>query len=494
MTLSSEFKKCDMPKANEKKSQKKDPGKQAKETLSKVSSSQRVQTNNLPLARSMPESLAAEAAVLGSMIIDPQSIADVVEMIDAAAFYRMEHQIIFDAIITLYEKNRGKGLDAVLLRDQLEKNNRLKEIGGVDYLGRIMESVPSSANVMYYTGIIKDKQLLRELIQATTEILEDAYSVPGETAEKLNDAERKIFSVTDKNVTGSASALKDLVVRAYELIEKREGSHVTGLATGFHELDEITCGLQNGEMIIIAGRPSMGKTSLALNIAEHIGITEKIPVAIFSLEMGKQQLAERFLCSTSEIDAQLVRKGMLNDEQYHELASASEILSEAPVFIDDTAALTPLGLCAKARRLKSQYNIRCVILDYLQLMHIGTGRVESRQQEITTISRYVKALARELNVPVVVLSQLNRSPEGREGHRPRMSDLRESGSIEQDADVVMLLHREDYYRRGESGFEADNTAEIIIAKQRNGPTGLVELIFREKFTRFENKSFAEEPF
>jgi replicative DNA helicase len=418
----------------------------------------------------------------------------VVDKIETASFYRIEHQIIYDALISLFEKNRGQGLDAVLLRNELEKNNRLDEVGGVDYLGKIMESVPSSANVMYYSGIVKNKHLLRELIQAASEILDDAYSIPGEVEEKLNEAERKIFSVTDRNVTGSASSLKDLVIKAYELIEKREGSHVTGLATGFHELDELTCGLQNGEMIIIAGRPSMGKTSLALNIAEHIGITGKIPVAVFSLEMGKQQLAERFLCSTTEIDAQSVRKGLLSDQQYRELAGASEILSDAPIYIDDTAALTPLSLCAKARRLKSQYNIRCIVLDYLQLMHMGVTRIESRQQEITTISRYVKALARELNVPVVVLSQLNRSPEGREGHRPRMSDLRESGSIEQDADVIMLLHREDYYRRNESEYEADNTAEIIIAKQRNGPTGKVDLIFREKFTRFENKSFADEPF
>jgi replicative DNA helicase len=483
-----------MAKTNQKDDVKQTSGKQNSQNLSTVSSEKPTPSNTLFTARNMPESLAAEAAVLGSMIIDPQCISDVVEVIEAVAFYRIEHQIIFDAIISLYEKNRGQGLDAVLLRNELENNNRLQEIGGIDYLGRIMESVPSSANVMYYTGIVKDKHLMRQLIQAATEILEDAYSVPGDIAEKLNEAERKIFSVTDKNITGSTASLKDLVVRAYELIEKREGSHVTGLATGFHELDELTCGLQNGEMIIIAGRPSMGKTSLALNIAEHIGITEKFPVAIFSLEMGKQQLAERFLCSTSEIDAQLVRKGLLNDQQYRELASASEVISEAPIYIDDTAALTPLGLCAKARRLKSQYNIQCLILDYLQLMHMGSARIESRQQEITTISRYVKALARELNVPVVVLSQLNRSPEGREGHRPRMSDLRESGSIEQDADVVMLLHREDYYRRGESDFEADNTAEVIIAKQRNGPTGKVDLIFREKFTRFENKSFAEEPF
>jgi len=239
-------------------------------------------------------------------------------------------------------------------------------------------------------------------------------------------------------------------------------------------------------MIIVAGRPSMGKTSLALNVAEHIGLVEKQPVAVFSLEMGRQQLAERFLCSVGEVDSQKVRRGLLGEEHYSRLIEACGLLSEAPIYIDDTSTLTPLELRAKSRRLKSLYDIRCVIVDYLQLMHLGSGRVESRQQEITTISRYLKALARELNIPVMVLSQLNRSPEGRVGHRPMMSDLRESGSIEQDADVVMLLHRKDYYHRGEKEYEPDNTADIIIAKQRNGPTGNVGLVFREKFTRFEN--------
>ncbi|MHC4547062.1 MAG: replicative DNA helicase [Planctomycetota bacterium] len=346
---------------------------------------------------------------------------------------------------------------------------------------------------MYYAGIVKDKQLLREMIVAVSEILDDAYNELGEPNEKLDEAERKIFAVTDKKITGAASSLKDLVSQAYELIEKRKGSLVTGLATGYFRLDELTCGLQNGEMIIVAGRPSMGKTSLALNIAEHIGVVEKIPAAIFSLETGRQQLAERFLCSISGIDAQKVRKGMLDTEHHQKLIEACGHLSEAPILIDDTSTLTPLALRAKARRLRSQHNIGCIIVDYLQLMHVGTGRVESRQQEITMISRYLKALARELNIPVVVLSQLNRSPEGREGHRPRMSDLRESGSIEQDADVVILLHREDYYHRGEEDYQQDNTAQLIIAKQRNGPTGNVELTFREKYTRFENASSAGEP-
>jgi replicative DNA helicase len=444
-----------------------------------------------PPIRTMPESLEAEAAVLGSMLIDPECISDVLEQLkDAEAFYRIEHRIIFDALVVLYEKNKGTGLDAVLLRDELEKRKQLEEVGGVEYLARILDSVPSSANVMYYAGIVKDKQLLREMIAAASDILEMGFDGGGESSEKLDEAERKIFAVTDKKISGSASLLKDLVTRSYELIERREGSHVTGLPTGYYELDDLMCGLQGGEMIIIAGRPSMGKTSLALNIAEHIGLIERLPVAIFSLETGRQQLAERFLCSASATDAQKVRKGLLDTEHYQQLVKACGELSEAPIYIDDTSTLTPLELRAKSRRLKSQHDIRCIIVDYLQLMHLG-GRVESRQQEITTISRYIKALARELNIPVVVLSQLNRSPEGREGHRPRMSDLRESGSIEQDADVVMLLHREDYYHRGERDYEPDNKANLIIAKQRNGPTGTVELVFRERITRFENASHAE---
>jgi replicative DNA helicase len=347
---------------------------------------------------------------------------------------------------------------------------------------------------MYYTKIIKDKQLLRELISATSEILDSAHDVSGQTDEKLDLAEQKIFAITNKKITGASSAIKDLVTQAYESIEKRQGHHVTGLATGFFELDEMTCGLQNGEMIIIAGRPSMGKTALALNIAEHVAIIEQQPVAIFSLEMGKQQLAERFLCSNSRIDSQLVRKGMLSTEHYQKLVKSCGILSESQIFIDDSAGITPLEMRAKARRLKARYDIKCVLIDYLQLMSLGAGRIESRQQEITTISRYIKAMARELEIPVVVLSQLNRSPEGREGHKPRMSDLRESGSIEQDADVVMLLHREDYYHKGDGDWQDTNNADIIIAKQRNGPTGNIQLTFMQNCTRFENLSHAKDPF
>jgi replicative DNA helicase len=791
--------------------------------------------------RSMPEDLGAEAAVLGSMIIDPRCVGDVIETINRNAFYHSEHQLLFDAIIALYEKNHGEGIDGLLVRNELERRNQLDAIGGSEYLQRVIETVPSSASVQYYADIVREKMLLRETITAATEILTDAYDESGDAAEKLDAAERRIFAVTDKRITSSAVALKDLVTKAYEMIEKREGTHVTGLPTGYYELDDKTCGLQKGEMLIIAGRPSMGKaqpfdakvltpsgwkrmgdlvegeplaspdggpsfvagiypqgrrqvyrvtfadgrcteccaehlwrvnyrgwdkprvlstqrliemlgrkryvnrlwidtfagefgndanlpldpwllgfllgdgslagssvrfstsdqemlsrvketagsdfairsaggydyrltqaggahavgvagvkpnpvkaalqamglwqvtacgkhlpdayklasrdsrtrllcglldtdgwvekwgslrfatvserlardvvelirslggtgsytaksttytyrggkrqgltafvcnlqhpdaarfvelshkktrlaagrqrqrrlnlrsieptrvastqciavthpsrlyitddfivthnTAFALNIAEHVGIVEKIPTAIFSLEMGRQQLAERFLCSYSGVDAQLVRKGMLSTEHYQKLVEACGVISEAPIYIDDTSALTPLEIRAKARRLKSAHGIRCIVVDYLQLMHVGSGKVESRQQEISTISRYLKSLAREVDAPVIVLSQLNRSPEGREDHRPRMSDLRESGSIEQDADVVMLLHREDYYHRGEEGYEPDNTAEVIIAKQRNGPTGTVKLMFREKCTRFENLSQIEQ--
>jgi replicative DNA helicase len=440
-------------------------------------------------SRCMPESLEAEAAVLGSMILDRECIGQVVQQITADDFYRPEHQEVFDTLVMLYEKNID--IDLVLLRDELKKRNKLKTVGGVDYLVRIAESVPSAASVEYYTNIVKEKSLLRQLVRVSSEILNDAYSEAGEVAEKLDTAEQKVFAVTEKNIVGSVVPLKSLLMEAFENIEARKGAHVTGLPTGYHELDEQLCGLQKGEMIIIAGRPSMGKTSFALNIAEHVGADNDIPVAIFSLEMSKQQLAERFLCSRGHFDSQEVRKGMLSTEQLAELTQIGSELFDKPIFVDDTAGLTPLMIRAKCRRLKAQYDIQCVLIDYLQLMGLGKS-VESRQQEISTISRYLKALARELNVPVVVMSQLNRSPEGREGHWPRMSDLRESGSIEQDADVVMLLHREDYYHRGESGHQQTNTADVIIAKQRNGPTGVVQLMFDGKYTRFESLSRAQE--
>ncbi len=278
-------------------------------------------------------------------------------------------------LVSLFEKNKGSGIDAVLLREELSKRNLLDEIGGVEYIARILDSVPSSANVEYYTGILKDKMLLRDLIGVSSKVLEMAYEQTGEVREVLDEAEREIFAVTDKNIERNGiAAMKDLVVHSFELIEKRQGIHVTGLSTGYYELDDLTCGLQNGEMIIIAGRPSMGKTSLALNIAENIALQDKIPVAVFSLEMGRQQLAERFLCSISGIDSQKVRRGLLSDEDYKKLADACAELSETQLYIDDTSTLTPLEMRAKARRLKGMYNIKCILIDYLQLMHMDSNR------------------------------------------------------------------------------------------------------------------------
>ncbi|OHB57207.1 MAG: replicative DNA helicase [Planctomycetes bacterium GWF2_42_9] len=440
----------------------------------------------------MPESLEAEAAVLGSMILDPQCIGLVVQKVSAPSFYRFEHQMIFDAIVSLWNK-KSDTFDLLLLRDELKNRKHLDEVGGPEYLVRVAESVPSAANVEHYVQIVQDKQMMRELINAASEVLTEALEDSGDIAEKLDRAEQKIFTVTEKKVTSSAASMKELLTETFEAIDKRQGHHITGLPTGFAELDDLTCGLQNGEMIIIAGRPSMGKTSFAMNIAEHIGADNNLPVAIFSLEMGRQQLAERMLCSRGMIDSQLVRKGMVNDSQYQELVHAASELSEKPIYVDDSPGITPLELRGKARRLRSRFGIKAVFIDYLQLMTMG-GSVESRQQEVSEISRYLKALARELEMPVVVLSQLNRATEGRDGHRPRMSDLRESGSIEQDADVIMLLHREDYYHRGEPDYEETSSAEVIIAKQRNGPTDTVELSFNGSHTRFGNKARVKEPF
>jgi replicative DNA helicase len=448
--------------------------------------------------RTMPQSKQAEAGVLGSMIIDPECIGEVVELLKEDSFYSLEHQVIYNAILSLYEKSKSANvaIDGMLLLEQLKSTNQLEQIGGAEYLKKVIETVPSSANVAYYAKIVREKQFLREMIQAATEILDESYDQSGEVRDKIDHAEQKIFAITNENASGSASSLVELVSEVYELIEKRQDVHITGLPTGFDELDELTCGLQNGEMIIIAGRPSMGKTALALNIAEQIGVDAKNPLAIFSLEMGKQQLAERLLCSRSKIDAQLVRRGFLRDEDYKKLIDGCGELSQSNIYIDDSAGLSPLEIRGKARRLKSMHDIKCILIDYLQLMSAGSLRVESRQQEITMISRYLKALARELNVPVIVLSQLNRTPETREDHRPRMSDLRESGSIEQDADVIMLLHREDYYHQNDPNYDKNNSAEIIIAKQRNGPTGTVKLTFLEQFTRFEmaTAGHIEEPF
>jgi len=448
-----------------------------------------------------PQSLEAEMCVLGSMVLDKDGIGEIIPILRAEYFYRQDHRLIFEALICLYENN--KPIDSVILLEELQRRGQLDQIGGVEYLSVLFDSVPSAANMMYYAQIVRDKGLLRNLISATGEISNRAYESHGDVGEVLEEAEQKIFEVTQQKITGQAVKIKEILSQVYTSLQQRSGQHITGLATGYHDLNDITSGLQPGELIIIAARPSMGKTALGLNIAEYVGADNKKPVVVFSLEMSLQQLTERMLSGRSHIDSQKLRQGMLRDEDYKTLAEVAEELAQAPIFVDDTPSLTPLELRAKARRLKLQHDIQLVVVDYLQLMHVPN--VDSRVQEVGLISRHLKALARELKVPVIAMSQLNRSPEGREGHRPRMSDLRESGNIEQDADVVILLHRESYYKHAVkedfdkqatdfSGAAEDNTAELIIAKQRNGPTGEVKLTWIPKWTRFENLSEAPEPY
>ena len=429
-----------------------------------------------------PNAPEAEAAVLGSMILDWQCCGEVVGVLKGDDFYKQVHAAIYETLVELYDKEQN--IDMVLLNQRLKDKGQLENVGGVEYLIELAESVPSSSSVGYYANIVREKSVLRKLIQSAGKILYDCYNSSEEVGELLDKAERDIFEIAEKKIDGDAASLKALLDEALHKLETHDGRLITGVETGFFELDEMLNGMQNGEMIIVAARPSMGKTAFALNVCEHIGATNKQPVAIFSLEMSRQQLAQRLLCSRSNVDSHKLRRNMLSSDDFAKLSLAVGELSEAPVFIDDTPGLSLLGLRAKARRLAARHDIKAIMIDYLQLMSCPGS--ESRQQEVGEISRGIKALAREINVPVVCLSQLNRSAEQREGHRPRMSDLRESGSIEQDADVVMMLHREDYFHRGEEGYEDTNIAEVIVAKQRNGPTGVVKLAFHGGTTRFNN--------
>jgi replicative DNA helicase len=436
-----------------------------------------------------PSDIDAEMCLLASMMLDEsrEMIGNVVQIINRDALFQADHQIIFDILLKLYEHNRP--IDSIILMDELKKRNLLEEVGGAPYLAAILNKVPSAAHGVHYAGIVREKALLRQLISASNEILRDAYA-PHEKAELVLDkAEKKIFEIAQQKVSGHMVPLEPVLHEVFDMIENR-GQR--GVETGFFELDDMLNGLQNGEMIIVAARPSMGKTAIAMNMIEHIAADSRLPAAVFSLEMSKQQLAQRLLCSRGQIDAHKLRKGLLQSHEYAHLANVVGELAKAPIWVDDSPGLTILDLRAKARRLKLQHDVKCIMVDYMQLM--DNPGPDSRQQQISEISRGIKAVARELNIPVIALSQLNRASEGRDGHRPRMSDLRESGSIEQDADVIMLLHREDYYRMSEPDFQPDNIAEIIIAKQRNGPTGTVKLTFLNKATRFENLSAQSDPF
>ncbi|QDU72349.1 replicative DNA helicase [Mucisphaera calidilacus] len=425
----------------------------------------------------------AEAALLGSLLHDPQLCGEVIEIIRSPEdFGYAPNAVVYTAMIEIYDETQS--LDIVQLNQKLTDRKQLDHVGGTDYLVELAEAVPSAAGARHWARIVRDKGTIRRMIDAAGQILNDCYNTDDDAGIILDRAEQKVFELAESKEDVDVSELRELLQETYERLEAQEGEAITGVATGFFELDEMTNGLQKGEMIIIAARPSMGKTAFALNIAEHVAASNHEPVAVFSLEMGKQQLAQRLLCSRSGVDSHRLRRNMLSRDDFAQLSLTVGELSEAPIYIDDTPGLSLLALRAKARRLKARHDIKCVMIDYLQLM--SASGAQSREQEVSSLSRGIKALARELDVPVICLSQLNRAAAQREGHRPLMSDLRESGSIEQDADVVMMLHREDYYHRGDEDYVDTNVAEVILAKQRNGPTGTVRLQFNGATTRFNN--------
>lgn len=442
----------------------------------------------LALAEKMPpQNLEAEMSVLGSMLIEEDAISRTVEVLDESHFYKKAHRRIFAAIVNLYENSQA--VDLVTLTEQLRKDGSLEEIGGATYLTTLTSFVPTAANVDYYAKIVKEKALLRSLIGASTQIITESYDLTKGVDALLDKAESLIFDISQRKFEGGFTPFKDVIKGAIETIDRlyQKKEYVTGIATGFRELDIKTAGLQPSDLIVIAGRPSMGKSSLVSCIAEHAGVVDKHPVAIFSLEMSKEQLVQRMLCSHARVDAHKVRTGFLTHSDWPKLTNAAGKLSEAPIFVDDTPGISVLELRAKARRLKSRHDIKLIIVDYLQLMQ--GPKVENRQQQISEISRSLKALARELNVPLIAVSQLSRAVEARADHRPQLSDLRESGAIEQDADLVALLLREEYYMPTE---ENRGITEVIIGKQRHGPVGSLKLAFIKEYTRFEDLSLREE--
>lgn len=429
--------------------------------------------------KSMPQNIEAEQCVLGSMIADKSSIARATETLKPEDFYKEAHKEIFSAIVALYQKDIG--VDLVTLAENLKSNDKLDAAGGITYISQIYSSVISTANVQYYIKIVKEKSNLRKLIKASSEIMEDCYNKQDDVGKVIESAEKRIFDIADNRSRGDFELMRNVLERGVVEIEKlfnNKGS-VTGVPSPFPELDEKTSGFQKGDMILVAARPSMGKTTFALNLAEHAALREGRSVAIFSLEMSKEQLAYKLLCSEANIDMLNLRTGNLNDNDWESIARATGPLSTAKIYVDDTPDLSIFEMKSKCRRLKIEKGIDMIIIDYLQLM-VGNN-TENRQQEVSEISRSIKALAKEMNCPVIALSQLSRAPEARSDHRPMLSDLRDSGSIEQDADVVMFLYRDEYYNKDT---EDKNVAECIIAKQRNGPTGVVKLSWLGQYSKF----------
>ena len=442
--------------------------------------------------RSLPSSEDAEKGVLCSLLLSPREVADIcVLSLRPDAFYIPAHRTIYSLVLEFGAKS--KPIDFVSLKQALKDRNQLEEIGGPEYLSALYSFVPTAANAAYYIEIVREKYVLRRLIIAFNNLSNQCYDAQEDIRPLLDDTEKEIFAITGEHVKTEIVATKDLVMATIEQIEKlyeNRGS-ITGIPTGFGDLDKMTLGLHPAEMIVIAARPSMGKTALAMNIAEHVAMNVGKAVAVFSLEMSSQQLVQRLLCSRAQVDLQRVRDGFLSERDFPKLTSAAAKLAAAKMFIDDTPGLSIMELRAKARRMKSQYDVELIVIDYLQLLRSTTRRAQdNRQLEISEISGGIKALAKELNLPIVVVAQLNRQPDTRakEGGRPRLSDLRESGSIEQDADVVGLLVRPEYYETDEDARqEKAGEAELIIAKQRNGPTGEVQLVFRKEYTRFESR-------
>lgn len=437
------------------------------------------------VAKLPPQSLEAEQSVLGAILLDNHSLNKSVEILAQDDFYREAHRRIFRGMLDLSERNEA--IDLITLAEHLKQQNVLEEIGGVGYLASLVQAIPTAANIQYHSKIVHEKGVLRELIQVSTEIVTQGLEGGRNADELLDQAEQKIFSISQASHRRSFVPLKDVVTSGIHLIDElfSKKSEITGIPSGFIDLDGKTAGFQPSDLIVIAGRPSMGKTSLALGAALHAAIHHDSVVAIFSLEMSKEQLVLRMLSSEGGVDSHHIRTGQLEREEFHKILAAADRLSSAKIFIDDSGALSALEMRAKARRLKSEAGLDMVIVDYLQLMQ-GRSNTENRQQEISDISRSLKALAKELNVPVIALSQLSRAVESRKPPRPLLADLRESGAIEQDADLVIFIYREDQYYPETT--EKGGIAEIIIGKHRNGPTGELELTFRDRLAKFENLS------
>lgn len=438
----------------------------------------------MELGKVPPHDDEAEQAVIGSMLTDKDAVISAIEVLKPEDFYREDNKTIYGAIMNLYAK--AEPIDIITLKDELTSLGKLEPVGGLEYLATLPDKVPTTANVEKYIKIVEEKSILRSLIKTANELIEIGYDQNEEVEVLMDNAEKKIFDLMQRKSQKGYSSIRDILVDSFTELEQlyNQKQHITGVASGFVDLDNKTAGFHKSDLVLIAARPAMGKTAFALNIATYAAVSANTPVVVFSLEMSKEQCANRILCSQAMVDSEKVAKGDISDEDWSKLAIASGELSEsAGIYIDDSAGINIAEIRAKCRKLKLEKNIGLVVIDYLQLIQ-GSGNTKSREQEIAEISRSLKILAKEIDVPVIALSQLSRAPEARPDHRPMLQDLRESGSIEQDADIVMFLYRDDYYN---PETEAKNIAEVIIAKHRAGPTGTVELLWMPSYTKFANK-------